>query len=169
MSNKGKERVVDMKTGKVSFQPKEMKITVEPGNIPEVTGLNVMHDAVVAPAIPEEKKTEKTIESEILHWLNSQKDCFAFKVNTVGIWDEQAQCYRNTGLFTLKGTSDILGIWKGKPLAIEVKNDHGQLSTEQHAFINKYRLLGGIAMKAESLEVAQRNLNYYDKHGTMII
>jgi len=172
MSNKGKVRVVG-KDGKVSFQPKELTITTEPGNVPEVTGLNVqpMHDSVIGKEVvtTEEPQSEKTIEGDILHWLNSQKDCFAFKVNTVGIWDERNNCYRKTGLFTLKGTSDILGIWKGKPLAIEVKNKLGQLTTEQHAFINKFRLMGGISFKAEALSVVKRNLEYYDKHGTIIV
>jgi penicillin-binding protein-related factor A (putative recombinase) len=51
-----------------------------------------------------------------------------------------------------KGVPDILGIFKGKPLAIEVKDGRGQLSIEQGEFINNFRAQGGIAFVARSVE-----------------
>lgn len=113
--------------------------------------------------------TEKEIETSILHWLNQQQGCFAFKVNTIGVFDEEIGAYRKTSKFVLKGTADIIGIWKTKPLAIEVKNKNGRLSQEQKAFINKYIELGGIAFKVSSLEEVQRNLEYFDKNGRVIL
>jgi penicillin-binding protein-related factor A (putative recombinase) len=113
----------------------------------------------------EVSKSEKEIEREILDWLNREPHCFAYKVNTVGVWDEKAQAHRSLGKFVLKGTSDILGIWRGKPMAIEVKTPSGKLSPEQRAFIAKYSEMGGVAFRADSVESAQMRLRYFDKNG----
>ena len=112
--------------------------------------------------------SEKSIESDILDWLNQQKHCFAFKINTTGVYDPTQQVFRKLGKFTLKGTSDVLGIWRGKPLAIEVKKPGGKLTLEQKAFIDKYKKQDGVAFKADSLAQVIRNLEYYDRNGVVI-
>lgn len=117
----------------------------------------------------ETEMTEKEIETSILDWINQQPKCFAFKINTIGVYDENIEAYRKTSKFVLKGTSDIIGIWKGKPLAVEVKSKTGRLSQEQKAFINRYIDLGGIAFKVSSLEEVVRNLEYYDKNGRVVL
>jgi penicillin-binding protein-related factor A (putative recombinase) len=111
------------------------------------------------------KTTEKTIEGEILDWINRSPHGFAFKINTVGIYDEKIKSFRTPSKFTLKGTADILGIWAGKPLAIEVKKVGGRISDEQKAFVKKYRERGGIAFFAFNLEDVQKHLNYFDMNG----
>lgn len=66
--------------------------------------------------------TEKQIETQILTWLNYQKDFFCFKINTVGIFDPVRKVFRkNQNRFVINGTSDILGLYKGRFIAIEVK------------------------------------------------
>ena len=116
-----------------------------------------------------EPETEKDIESIILDWINKHRHGFAFKVNTVGIYDPTKKVYRNPGKFTLKGTADILGIFKEKPLAIEVKKHSGKLSVEQKAFLKKWQAMGGIAFVTYSLDEVKRYLEYFDRHGVRIM
>jgi hypothetical protein len=57
-----------------------------------------------------------------------------------------------------KGVSDILGVWKGRLLAIEVKRPGGKVSDEQQAFIDRVNKLGGIAFVARSVDDVIRGL-----------
>jgi len=112
--------------------------------------------------------TEKDIESIILDWINRNPNGFAFKINTMGVYDKSIGGYRKTGKYTLKGTSDILGIWHGAPLAIEVKKIGGRVSDDQKAFLKKYYDRGGIAFVAYSLEEVKRHLEYFSRHQARI-
>jgi|DEB0MinimDraft_3_1074331.scaffolds.fasta_scaffold00323_14 penicillin-binding protein-related factor A (putative recombinase) len=116
-----------------------------------------------------DKELEKNIENTILDWINLRPRGFAFKVNTVGIYDASIGGYRKTGKYTLKGTSDILGLWHDKFLAIEVKTARGRVSAEQKAFIDKVKSQGGIAFVARSLDEAIKHLEYFARHGSMIV
>lgn len=116
-----------------------------------------------------DKQLEKSIENAILDWINLHPRGFAFKVNTMGVYDASIGGYRKTGKYTLKGTSDILGLWHDKFLAIEVKTAKGRVSAEQKAFIEKVRSQGGIAFVARSLDEARRHLEYFARHGCMIV
>ncbi len=49
-----------------------------------------------------------------------------------------------------KGVADILGIYRGKPLAIEVKAPGKKLSKDQEFFMECWKLEGGIAITANS-------------------
>ena len=51
-----------------------------------------------------------------------------------------------------KGISDILGIWEGKFLAIEVKTKIGRVSTHQVKFIDSVNNAGGLAFVARSVD-----------------
>lgn len=90
------------------------------------------------------KITEKQIESQILRWLNAQPGIFAFKINTVGIYDPTKKIYRkNWNPYLLKGTHDILGVYAGKFFSIEVKSSTGKLTEDQYLFGLKVRQCGG--------------------------
>lgn len=56
-----------------------------------------------------------------------------------------------------KGISDILGVYKGRMLAIEVKRPGGRVSPEQIKFIKQVNEEGGIGFVAYSVdEVVER-------------
>lgn len=57
------------------------------------------------------------------------------------------------------GVSDILGIYKGKPLAIEVKYGSGKTSVKQEDFIAKFKRAGGIAFVARSIDDVAEHLD----------
>jgi len=51
-----------------------------------------------------------------------------------------------------KGSSDIIGIYKGRMLAIEVKTENGKTTKEQDKFLKLVKDNGGIAFVARSEE-----------------
>lgn len=97
---------------------------------------------------------EKQIESQILKWLNFQRDVFAFKINTVGVYDAVQKVYRmNRNPFVIRGTCDILGVAYGKFIAIEVKTPKtkNKVTEDQMNFISKINSKGGYALVVSSL------------------
>lgn len=113
--------------------------------------------------------SEKDIERDILDWINRHPNGFAFKVNTVGIYDSVNKNYRKLGLFSLTGTADIIGIWNQRPLAIEVKKKGGRINKSQQGFINKWRKCGGLGLIAFDLSEVKHYLEYFDKNGVTIV
>jgi hypothetical protein len=56
------------------------------------------------------------------------------------------------GLGSTPGISDILGCYKGRLLAIEVKAGKGKLSDHQKKFLDRVQAEGGIAIVAYSVD-----------------
>jgi Holliday junction resolvase len=88
------------------------------------------------PKLKDRKKLEKEITKEIREYLKYR-----------GIFH-----YKNwQGLGSAKGVSDIIGIYKGRFLAIEVKTERGQLSDHQEIFLNTINHEGGIGFVARNV------------------
>ena len=65
-----------------------------------------------------------------------------------GVW-----CWKHwSGPMSNEGIADILGIYKGKFLAIEVKGPRGKVSDAQSRFLRNVSEQGGIAFVAWSVE-----------------
>lgn len=95
---------------------------------------------------------EKAIENSILSFLKAH-GIFCFKVDTVGIFDPTKKIYRKkNSIHHIKGVSDILGIYKGRMLAVEVKSAKGRLTEEQQDFLNKVNEEGGFGLMARSID-----------------
>ncbi len=84
--------------------------------------------------------SEKEVENAILEFLKHQVGVFAFKVNTIGVYDQRGGFYRKLSKFVIPGTPDIVAcvsIEPGKPgvfCGFEVKSISGRQSKEQKAF-----------------------------------
>jgi hypothetical protein len=65
---------------------------------------------------------------------------------------------RGTSHSSAKGVADLLGIYKGKPLAIEVKTKSGELSLVQFQWLTEFQRAGGIMLIATCVEDVQRGL-----------
>jgi penicillin-binding protein-related factor A (putative recombinase) len=63
----------------------------------------------------------------------------------------------------MRGVADILGIWNGRPLAIEVKTPTGKVSPHQKAFLDEWRKAGGIGFVARSWEDCVKELDKADE------
>jgi len=90
------------------------------------------------------KPSEKEITREIRAYLNI-RGIFHWKA-----WQ---------GLGSTPGCPDIIGIWKGRMLGIEVKGGKGYLTEIQQRFIDRINDHGGLAFVARSVEDVEKNLN----------
>lgn len=106
---------------------------------------------------------EKEIENQILHWL-AIHDIFSWKVKTVGTFDTKLGRFRKGANNYMKGVSDILGIYKQRPLAIEVKSKIGKLSLHQKIFLERFANHGGIALVARSVDDVIKGLRAADEN-----
>lgn len=101
---------------------------------------------------------ETIVRNSICSWLRLQK-AFVFVHDSVGIYDPIKRRFRkNHNPYRIKGVSDILGIWRNKFLAIEVKNEKGRASPEQKQFIARVNEYGGIGFVARSIDDCEREL-----------
>ena len=101
---------------------------------------------------------EGIVKNAICSWLSTQ-GCFFFIHDSVGVFDPVRKRFRvNNSPYRVRGVADILGIWNGKPLAIEVKSEKGKLSEHQKLFLLRWQQAGGIAIVARSIDEVRVNL-----------
>lgn len=100
---------------------------------------------------------EREIEKSILSWLAAKK-IYAFKIKTVGTFDPTKNIFRKPGKWYKSGVSDILGIFQGRPLAIEVKTKAGRLTENQKIFLQEWEENGGISILARSVKDVEEKL-----------
>lgn len=81
---------------------------------------------------------EKTITNQILKYLKSEPECFAFK--------------EHGGIYGVSGIPDVICCYKGKFMAFEVKTPQGKLSKLQEITIKRINESGGVAFKVTSLQ-----------------
>lgn len=105
-----------------------------------------------------ESLSEKQIENEILYLMNQISGCFAWKNHSTGIFDPRRKVFRKLQGFAIKGVSDIIGIYKGRMLCLEVKSATGKLRPEQKKFLEKMQELGAVTAVVRCWPDAQRVL-----------
>ena len=66
-------------------------------------------------------------------------------------------CFKNWGgPMGTKGVSDLIGVFRGRAVAIEVKAGKDRLTEDQAVFLRRWQEAGGIGLEARSVtEVAQ--------------
>jgi penicillin-binding protein-related factor A (putative recombinase) len=103
---------------------------------------------------------EKEIETSILQYLSILPECFAFKNQSIAVFDPTKKTFRKAkSKFLINGTSDILGVFRGKFLAIEVKRPSNKVrSADQDNFIENIKIHGGVAFYATSIEDVKAGL-----------
>jgi len=97
---------------------------------------------------------ETDLENLILDYLNRQKGWFCWKNYSTGIYDPKIKSFRNRSKFGPSGISDIIGIYTGILIAIEVKLPGNKLTDKQLAFIERINKLDGEATWVDSLDKA---------------
>lgn len=101
---------------------------------------------------------ENRIKRDICHFLKSLQSFF-FVVDRVGIFDPVRRAYRsNKDPYRRKGVSDLLGIYRGRFMAIEVKVPKKYPSKDQKSFLQDVADAGGIAIVARSVEDVKKAL-----------
>jgi hypothetical protein len=92
---------------------------------------------------------EQVIKTSICQYLELRRIFFWIVIQNPG---------RYKSRHIKRGIPDLLGIFRGKPLAIEVKAPGGRVSPEQEKFIEDFRREGGIAFTAKSVEEVEKQL-----------
>jgi penicillin-binding protein-related factor A (putative recombinase) len=100
---------------------------------------------------------EGQIKKAICEYLSTRRDCFFWVNESVGIFDPRRGIYRKKNSpYQKKGVADILGIYDGVPIAIEVKSKTGRLSPDQSKFLSDFTNAGGIVCVARSIDDVRR-------------
>lgn len=89
---------------------------------------------------------ESTVLAECLEWL-AQRRVFAWRNNT-GAFAVDRRYIR----YGHPGSSDILGVYRGRFLAIEVKSPTGKQSPDQKIFQRMVEKNGGIYLLVRSVD-----------------
>lgn len=107
---------------------------------------------------------EGLIKNQICEWLSYQRDMMFWQNQSVGVYDPGKGIFRKCkSKYQRNGVADILGVYKGKPLAIEVKSKKGYPTVEQKAFLAEFEKMGGIAILARSIEDVEKVLKQVDQ------
>lgn len=109
------------------------------------------------------KTPEGAIKSAIMEYLFMLKHCMVWVNASVGIYDPVRKTFRkNNSKYQRNGVPDILGIYRGVPLAIEVKTKSGKVSKDQHKFLDEFQAHGGLAFVARSVDEVVLQLKSFD-------
>lgn len=87
--------------------------------------------------------SEKSIVNSIIHWLNSLSECYVVKTY---------------GSIYSAGQPDLLGCFKGRPLALEVKRPGQRPTKLQWAILKRWQAAGAIAAVVCSVEDVRKLL-----------
>lgn len=102
---------------------------------------------------------EMQIQRQILDYLK-EVDGYFFRTNNIGVPLHGGGGYRPS---PVKGLADILGVFKGWFIAIEVKSAKGKVSADQAKFLTQIRNNGGHAIVARSVDTVIEYLTHLEK------
>lgn len=112
------------------------------------------------------ERTEHEIQSNILERLNFLKNAFFWRENS-GAFALEHNGKKRFFRAGTPGIADIMGLWNGVPVAIEVKRPKTKknVSADQKAFLQRFSDCGGVAIVCwddstvvQQIETAIQNL-----------
>lgn len=101
--------------------------------------------------LTERRIAESEVLKDCLQYLNLLPGCRAYRINT-GAFPSEYKGRKRFIRFGVPGMSDIIGIYKGRFLAVEVKRPGNKPTDIQKSFLEDVRRLGGIATWVDSLD-----------------
>ena len=95
-------------------------------------------------------ETANGITRNIIRVINMTSQAVAYRINNVGIWDAAKGVHRAGN--TEKGLPDVIAVYKGRLVAIEVKAGRDKMSIHQEH--RKFEILkaGGIYFEARTTD-----------------
>lgn len=98
---------------------------------------------------------ESLLKNQIFHYLSLQPEFFGFYVTQGGVYDEKRGIFRNRrGAGMRLGVSDIIGVFNGTAVALEIKTKTGVVSEHQKRFMEQFIAHGGLAAVLRSVDEA---------------
>ena len=104
---------------------------------------------------------EKMIQNAVLDYLK-MRGVLCFPTNNGGVYDPARGCHRKPGKHYMAGVPDILGIYRGYPMAMEVKTETGRVSSPQSAFKKVWVYDGGLYALVRSVTDTERVCHEWD-------
>lgn len=93
-------------------------------------------------------ETANQMTRNVLRLANFQTGCVAYRVNNVGIWDQAKGVHRKGN--TEKGLPDVIMIYRGRFIGIEIKAGKDKLSDDQKKRQFEIERAGGIYFECRS-------------------
>lgn len=105
------------------------------------------------------RPTEQHIQGACLHYL-ALIGAFAWRQNSGAMARTDATTGKRyyTRFNGAPGCSDIIGVYRGRFLAVEVKQPGQRPTVEQQVFLDSVRTCGGIALVVTSVDDLQQQL-----------
>ena len=100
--------------------------------------------------VNQKPETANQITRNVLRLANFQTGCVAYRVNNVGVWDQAKGIHRKGN--TEKGLPDVIMIYRGRFIAIEVKAGKDKLSDDQKKRQFEIERAGGIYFECRSTD-----------------
>lgn len=97
------------------------------------------------------KQPEAVIQGHVFHYLSGCREFFGFCINNGGTWDPRGFYRAHKGVGYVRGVSDIVGLWRGQGIALEIKTEKGRLTEDQKKFQQDYIRAGGLAFTVRSV------------------
>jgi len=104
------------------------------------------------------KPTESQIQSAIVDYLR-MRGAIVTRVNSGKMFIQKSDGSSRVVKLADAGTSDLIACYRGRYMAIEVKNHKGQPTPEQVLFLQSVNEAGGIGFIARSIDDVERELD----------
>ena len=99
-------------------------------------------------------RTERDIQNDILVAVSSLPQCMVWRANSgVGVTPQGRPLRCN-----VPGCADIIGVYRGRGIGIEVNTPIGRQSETQRNFQRAWQAAGGLYIVAHSAEDAMRQI-----------
>ncbi len=102
--------------------------------------------------------TEKQLQDLMIQFLSYQPKTFVWRQNQGAMYTNEGGQRHGFKATSIQGVSDILGIWKGKPIAIEVKRPGKKPTEYQRGFLKQFANAGGLAICACTQQGLEKTL-----------
>ncbi len=107
--------------------------------------------------------TEKQIQDLMIEFLQYQPRTFIWRQNSGAMFKEYTDKNNETHRHgwrasSVAGVSDILGVWNGIAIAIEVKKPGNKPTDNQREFLDHFAKAGGLAICACTLDGLKKTL-----------
>ena len=102
---------------------------------------------------------EQDILNGILDYLKLRKAVVAHVRSTGTIIRVNNKTFFGRNKYNQPGIADIIGVYNGKPIAIEVKSPVGKVSPQQTAWLSQWSDSGGFYCVARSIDHVDQFIN----------
>ena len=101
---------------------------------------------------------ESQIQRAILEYLARIGRGFFWRNQSTGLYDPTKKTFRAMAFGQVAGVPDILGVFEGRFVGIEVKTPIGKVSPNQKIFMEKAKANGAVVFIARSIEDVKNGL-----------